>query len=483
MFEPQLQFSFFLLICVTLPDDQILNVFQDHEADAFPDVCDPVGLLNERKEPILCIINSVHPKNHELFALRLLLRRFPARSWEDLRNHNGETCETFHDAARQLGLVMNQDQEAQICLQDAIELGRPPSNIRFRLVQMLHDGASRETLECRFRSQLADEGDIIDSVHHKIDALLHPERLASWDVQEENEMPLTFAVDESLSVLTSEQHAVASQIIDAVIYQTDQLMFLQASAGTGKTFTIKALIRRLQSLDKKCLICGTTGIAVAQYPGGITLHSLFRLGIDEEFAGSFRSNIGRGTFQAKCILDADLIIIDEVSMLTLWVANRVSMTLQSISVEDQMEFGGKMILFVGDLLQLPHVVQNFSMPVVSRLITRLPYWLLIRKFQLKQPMRSPHGSWTDFLRSIAQGRTSEVREWRDLSERFGAMVTDDVEPALSFFCSGLCPDHPFPLRYQWICSTSRLVNKINKRLQQWRSGEVEKLANSGSCQH
>jgi DNA polymerase III delta prime subunit len=436
---------------------------------AFPDVCEPVRFSNERKKPVLCIINSVHPKNHELFALRLLLRRFPARSWADLRNHNGETCETFYDAARQLGLVMNQDQEAHTCLQDAVELRRPPNDIRFLLVQMVNYGASRETLESRFWSQLADEGDTIDCVHRKINALLHPERSRCWDRPEENEMPLTSPVDEPLSVLTSEQHCVAAQIIDSVIHQTNQLMFLQGSAGTGKTFTIKALIRKLQSLGKRCLICGTTGIAAAQYPGGTTLHSLFRLGIDEEFAGSFRSNIGRDTFEAKYILEADLIIIDEVSMLTPWVANRVSMTLQSISVQDQMPFGGKMILFVGDLLQLPPVVRNFSMPVVYRLITRLPCWPLIRKFQLEQPMRSPDASWTDFLRTIAKGQTHEIRDWMGLRERFGVTVTDNVELALSFFCSGLRSDDPFPLHRQWICATNKLVNQINDRLQQWRS--------------
>jgi ATP-dependent exoDNAse (exonuclease V) alpha subunit len=248
---------------------------------------------------------------------------------------------------------MNQDQEAQICLQDAIGLRRPPSDIRFLLVQMVHYSASRETLECRFRTQLADEGDTIDSVHHKLGALLHPESSACRDLQEENEMPLTFAVDESLSVLSSERHGVASQIIEAVIYQTDQLMFLQGSAGTGKTFTIKALIRRLRLLGEKCFICGTAGIAAAQYPGETTLHSLFRLGIDEEFAGRFRYNIDRGTFEAKYLLDADLIIIDEVSMLTPWVANRVSMTLHSILIQDQMQFGLKFIRFVGDFWQLP----------------------------------------------------------------------------------------------------------------------------------
>jgi hypothetical protein len=133
------------------------------------------------------------------------------------------------------------------------------------------------------------------------------------------------------------------------------------------------------------MIYGTTGIATAQYPGGTTLHSLFHLGIDEQFTGSFRSNIDRDIPVARHIL-ADDFIIDGVSMLTAWVTYRVSMTLHSISDQDKIEFDGKRILFMGDLLQLPPVVSNFSMRVVFRLITRLSYWPIVRKFQLQQSM-------------------------------------------------------------------------------------------------
>jgi hypothetical protein len=75
------------------------------------------------------------------------------------------------------------------------------------------------------------------------------------------------------------------------------------------------------------LICGITGVVAVQYPGGTILHSLFRFGIDEQSRGSFCSNIGRGTPPAGHILAADLIIIVEISMLTSWVANRVSLIL------------------------------------------------------------------------------------------------------------------------------------------------------------
>jgi Cdc6-like AAA superfamily ATPase len=61
--------------------------------------------------------------------------------------------------------------------------------------------------------------------------------------------------------LTPEQHSVASKIIKAALHEMHQLMFLQGSAGTGKTFTVKALINALQSHRKKCLVCEITGIA------------------------------------------------------------------------------------------------------------------------------------------------------------------------------------------------------------------------------
>jgi hypothetical protein len=131
------------------------------------DVCEPVRFSNPRKNSAICILRSVHSRTHELFALRPLLRRFPARSWEDLRFHNGEVHQPFHEAACQLGLVSNRDQEAEICIQDAIDLNRPPSDIRFLLAQMVDYEASREPLKTRFCDHLADDGDTPDSACRK----------------------------------------------------------------------------------------------------------------------------------------------------------------------------------------------------------------------------------------------------------------------------------------------------------------------------
>jgi hypothetical protein len=150
--------------------DQLTDI-DDHSrysVDACPascdvgkDVCEHVLFANPGKNYVICILRSVHPRMHGFFARRLLLRWFPAKSWEDLRFHNGEVHQTFHEAARQRGLVSNRDQEAEICLQDPIDLNRPAGDIDFLLTQMIYRGSSRESLETSFCDHLADAGDTL----------------------------------------------------------------------------------------------------------------------------------------------------------------------------------------------------------------------------------------------------------------------------------------------------------------------------------
>jgi hypothetical protein len=110
------------------------------------------------------------------------------------------------------------------------------------------------------------------------------------------------------------------------------------------------------------------------------------------------------------------------------------MTLQSISGQHQQEFSGKQILFVGDLMQLPPAVSNFSMPVTYRSITHLSYWPSIRKFQLEWPMKALEPSCADFLLSIAKGQTHDIQIWRELETQFRVIISQDIKTAQSFFC-------------------------------------------------
>jgi hypothetical protein len=124
------------------------SVDEHHNSDdAHRDVYNPGRFANSRKGAVLCIMNTAHPRNHELFALRLLLRRGPARSWEVLHTINDEICQTFCEAVKHLGLVANHNKETEICMQEAIDMNRPPSDLRFLLAQLVYYSADRERLE------------------------------------------------------------------------------------------------------------------------------------------------------------------------------------------------------------------------------------------------------------------------------------------------------------------------------------------------
>jgi hypothetical protein len=96
--------------------------------------------------------------------------------------------------------------------------------------------------------------------------------------------------------------------------------------------------------------------------------SLFRLGIDKWFPEGLWSKIGGDILQACQISVANLINIDEVAILSLWVADRTSTAFQSIHIHGQIEFGGKPILFVGDLLRsYPWSPISWCLPSIGQL--------------------------------------------------------------------------------------------------------------------
>jgi hypothetical protein len=162
-------------------------------------------------------------------------------------------------------------------------------------------------------------------------------------------------------------------------------------------------------------------------------------------------------------------------MLTPFLANRVSLALRSTSAPREAEFGGKTILLVGDLLQLPPVVHGFSTPVLRRLITRLSCWDSIQKFCLKTHLRTSDLNWAEFLVSLVVERIKKLLTWYDLAKQFGVTVTDDIQVAQTFFCTGVWPDEQFHLDRQWICPTNKLAGQVNDYGQQWRSAEVQDL--------
>jgi len=125
-------------------------------------------------------------------------------------------------------------------------------------------------------------------------------------------------------------------------------IFVTGGAGTGKSTFVKWIQREFKG---RCLLGAPTGMAAINI-GGKTLHSLCQL----PPAWILKKDI-KSTPRRKEIKEAKILIIDEVSMVTANLLDGVSAFFRKNKGVDK-PFGGLSVIFVGDLFQLPPVVNG-----------------------------------------------------------------------------------------------------------------------------
>lgn len=135
-----------------------------------------------------------------------------------------------------------------------------------------------------------------------------------------------------------------------LIAETNESFFLTGKAGTGKTTFLKNIQKEI---DKKFIVLAPTGIA-ALNAGGETLHSFFGFPFEAIPLGKTGKVSGE---KIQLIKNTDTFIIDEVSMVRCDLVDAIDETLRRI-MKIQVPFGGKQIVFVGDMLQLEPIISN-----------------------------------------------------------------------------------------------------------------------------
>jgi len=137
-----------------------------------------------------------------------------------------------------------------------------------------------------------------------------------------------------------------------LVANTNTSLFVTGKAGTGKTTFIKGIQKLIK---KNFLVLAPTGIA-AMNVGGQTIHSFFGLPF-EAIGPNTRLEVSR---EKRDVLKyTDTIIIDEASMVRCDWVDSIDRFLRSLE-ETHSPFGGKQVVFVGDLFQLPPVVKYGS---------------------------------------------------------------------------------------------------------------------------
>lgn len=142
-----------------------------------------------------------------------------------------------------------------------------------------------------------------------------------------------------------------------IVSNTSQNVFLTGKAGTGKTTFLHHICN---NIDKNVVVAAPTGVAAIN-AGGVTLHSLLQLPFEPfipNFEGKKKLDFHFKLRKSKIemLRELDLLIIDEVSMLRADLLDAMDYMLKRYR-NNQRPFGGVQMLFIGDMFQLPPVVQ------------------------------------------------------------------------------------------------------------------------------
>lgn len=160
--------------------------------------------------------------------------------------------------------------------------------------------------------------------------------------------------------------------------------------GTGKTTTIRSIIAAVQEAGDRVALAAPTGKAARRMieqtgMAARTLHSMLRITPDADADGGFEP---REEFNA-----ADLIIVDEASMLDIWLARALLTSLRP----------GQRVILVGDINQL--------CPVGPGAVLRdLVATGVVPVGRLTEVHRQEGGNLLDLIHAIGDGRDDEVDE-------------------------------------------------------------------------
>lgn len=155
------------------------------------------------------------------------------------------------------------------------------------------------------------------------------------------------------------------------------LMVLTGGPGTGKTTTVRAIVSAHRALDRNVALCAPTGRAAKRLSeaAGVDAKTIHRLLEWNPATGRFN----RDTYNP---IDADLILVDEASMLDIRLASQLLVAVPPSST----------LVWVGDVDQLPPVGpgQPLRDLIASRICTTIRLHEVFRQAQQSAIVRGAH---------------------------------------------------------------------------------------------
>ncbi|MEY3784166.1 MAG: hypothetical protein RLZZ230_488 [Candidatus Parcubacteria bacterium] len=140
------------------------------------------------------------------------------------------------------------------------------------------------------------------------------------------------------------------------ILKTGANVFLTGEPGAGKTYVINKYVAWLEAAGMHVAVTASTGIA-ATHIGGMTIHSWSGLGIKDILSPYDLDQIISRERIVKRAKTAQVLVIDEISMLDGKVLDMVDQILRAARQTGE-PFGGLQVVCIGDFFQLPPVTRQ-----------------------------------------------------------------------------------------------------------------------------
>ena len=146
-------------------------------------------------------------------------------------------------------------------------------------------------------------------------------------------------------------------------YADGKNIFLTGPGGSGKTELIKRMVAFSHSLGKKVQVCALTGCAaVLLNCNAKTVHSWAGIGLATAPNEDIIQKINMNKFKKKNWTSIDILIIDEISMMSLKIFDLLDAIGKCIRQKGSAlkPFGGLQLVFSGDFYQLPPVGNTYE---------------------------------------------------------------------------------------------------------------------------
>lgn len=191
--------------------------------------------------------------------------------------------------------------------------------------------------------------------------------------------------------LTDEQKAAVQVVLSG------RSVFLTGGAGTGKSYTLTAIIWKLREVygSKKVFVTASTGLAASAI-SGTTVHFFSGLGIGGGTPSQMLAKVQRNHDAVSRWQKAQVLIIDEISMIDADLFDALDHIACGLRENDH-PMGGLQLVLCGDFLQLPPVnAERFAFE--SNAWKRLAPINLLLKLSMRQLSDSVFASILDQVR-------------------------------------------------------------------------------------